>query len=90
MSGSPVTISEALFLRTGNQWAEEHLSWSTHVGWKKKFPAQPGEEKEEFTDVRDAVSTVEPLPDNRGEPTPASGPVCFYSPGRGEVSGYTR
>lgn len=83
MSGSPVTISEALFLRTGNQWAEERLSWSTHVGWKKKFPAQPGEEKEEFTDIRDAASTVGPL-------TPASGPVCFYSPGRGEVSGYTR
>ena len=29
----------------------------------------------------DAANTAGQLPDDQGEPTPAHGPVCFYSPG---------
>ena len=42
------------------------------MGWKKSFPAQPGEEKEEFIEMKDAASASGGLPDAQGELTPSA------------------
>ena len=45
---------------------------------------------EEFIEIRDAANTVGLFPNDQEEPWPqVHGHVCFYSPGRGEVLGYT-
>lgn len=58
------------------------LSWSPHAGWKKNFLAQPGEEKDEFIEMRNAVSTSGRLPDDQGEPS-AHGNWLFIFIARG-------
>lgn len=43
-------------------------------------------EKVEFLEKRDTAGTAGRLPVDQGEPTTVHGCVCFYSPGREEVS----
>lgn len=40
----------------------------------------------EFIEIKDAASIARQLPDDKEESTLSSGQVCFYSPGREDMS----
>lgn len=65
---------------------------SVHMGQKKNFPAQQGEEKEEFFETRDRRDTACAADDFLGiRGADLGARSCLLSwPGEGEVSGYTR
>ena len=58
------------------------------MGQKKNFPAQQGEEKEEFFEINAASAVADFQMIRESQPLPHDH-VCFYIPGRGEVLQYT-